>query len=189
MALFKQKATLGDLFYSAAGTIVTNESLFPDEKALLKQDDYTDKDLLRIHQEQRKLAIVFVYLYVLELARKGKLGNFKGSAEDREHAISMAYANALIRLLSDKSIDFTSYGIEPREFLDSMDPYTAYIAKNHDHSKPDEDYLLAFEHFKKQAFPDVKIVPPSTATLAKFIRERVSKRTVNRFLKKHKITP
>lgn len=191
MALFKQNITLADLFFMATSAIITHDEFFPGGGELIRQDHYTDAELLRIEQEQRKLAIVYVYLYVLELAGKGRIAPLKGQDKDSiDSFVSMAYGSALLAVFHDKSIDFASHGVDPAEFLNSMDQYTVYIKKNHDSTKPENDYFSAYEHFKKMAFPGKENVdiPIPILSLAKFIRVKISEQTVKKVLKSHRVS-
>lgn len=181
MALFRQKVNPYEFFYSLFRKVIETPELFPTYDALLEQDEFTKSELKCIHAEIKKLAIIYIRIYVFELSESGKITANKELCE-------LGYGQAFLSVFQDDSIDFDSADIDPNNFLNTIDQYTVYLVDHSEESRYD-DYFLAFQHFEDVVFTKRKSTetPVAAVTLAKYVRENVSKRLVNDLLRNYKV--
>ena len=177
MPLFKEKRSSFQIFGSLIHKIITSPELFPTDISLTEQHDFSVDELLSIRKERYKLAIVYAKIYLQELNKTRKVAT---SSEQLE----TAYGQAFMTVFSDSDINFEELGIDPNEFIETIDPYTFYVAMHQD-EKHNDPYYLAFNHFSNIVFEDK--APLAAITLGKYIREEVSKSLVNDLLSRYKI--
>lgn len=181
MSLFKQKISSYEFFYALFRKVIETPELFPTDETLLEQGDFTEIELRRINLEAKKLAIIYMRIYVLELCSERKISANKEACE-------LGYGHAALAVFQDDSIDFDAVGIDSQDFMNTLDHYTTYIVQHSDDKKTD-DYYKAFQYFQKAVFAKRKTteIPLGAVTLAKYIREQVSKNLVNDLLSSYKV--